>query len=220
MNQSLIKSAIIAALLTYSILPGKQIFQAVTTLILLLSAMLVAQSRSHRFDRAELGLYIFFFSVWCVSLLRFVYSDFTSVITKIPWNVILYPLTFFSSVLVGKAIKRNMASYHRFFTFLFWLISSGAIVAYLFPDLPLCNGTRPMMVLPGDAACGFINNPNYFSFTALALFFWMKITAGYSVEKGKRAKLRALDWDILSLFGSSRMGLVVLLAQKSLLVGN
>ncbi|MDB2689113.1 hypothetical protein N9Z25_06755 [Luminiphilus sp.] len=220
MNHILIKSAIICALLTYSIFPGKQIFQAAAVLLLIFSSTLILGSRSHRFRWPELGLLAFFFSTWIIALIRFINSDFLDLITRIPWNVILYPFTFFCAILVGKVINKNMATYHRFFDVLFWVISFGAIVAYLFPDLPLCNGTRPMMVLPGDAACGFIDNPNYYSFTALVLFFWKKITAGYTVKGEKSAKLRAIDWDLLSLLGSSRMGLVVLMAQKSLIVKN
>jgi len=219
-NQALIKSAIICSLLTYSIFPGKQAFQVAAVVLLMFSATLILLSRSHRFRSSELGLFAFFLGTWLVALVRFSNSDFPSLITRIPWNAFIYPFTFISAVLVGKAIKKNIATYHRFFDFLFWFISCGAIVAYLLPDLPLCNGKRDMIILPGDAACGFIDNPNYFSFTALVLFFWKKITAGYSLKGKNRAKLRLLDWDMLSLLGSSRMGLVVLLAQKSLIVEN
>lgn len=219
-NQVLIKGAVLCALLSYSIFPGKQVFQAVTVILLIFSATFILQRRSRRFSWTALGLFALFFVTWTIALLRFIFSDLPGLITSVPWNVLLYPFTFFSAVVVGKEIKMNAAEYHHFFDSLFWIISFGAILAYLLPDLPLCNGTRPMMILPGDAACGFIDNPNYFSFTALVLFFWKKITAGYSLKGKKRAQLRALDWDILSLLGSSRMGLVVLIAQKSLLVEN
>ena len=220
MNVAIIKTVIVSAVLTYSIFPGKQIFQAVAVAGLIFSSILLCKNDTYRFTLLEVLLSVIYFFIWTISILLFFFSDSSGQITKIPWNSFLYPFTFLAAFIAGRAIRLNMIQYHRLFRMLFWIVSISAVIAYLFPSIPLCNGTRPMVILPGDAACGLIDNPNYFSFTALALFFWFKITASLS-EKGKaESKLRLIDWDLLSLIGASRMGLVVILAQKSLIVEN
>ena len=218
MNVAIIKTVIVSAVLTYSIFPGKEIFQAIAVLGLIVSSILLCKNHTYRFTLLELLLSGIYFFICAISILLFSFSDSSGHITEIPWKSFLYPFTFLAALIVGRAIRLNMIQYHRLFKMLFWIVSISAVIAYFFPDIPLCNGTRPMVILPGDAACGLIDNPNYYSFTALALFFWFKITASLA-EKGKVvSKLRLIDWDTLSLIGSSRMGLVVMLAQKSLIV--
>lgn len=163
-----------------------------------------------------------YFFIWSVAAVTFAVKAAQYNISGVPLNSVLYPFTFVFAIWIGVGMRLTPGRYSPMILALFVLITVTAIVAYVFPSLPLCHARRPMMILPGDAACGVINNPNYYSFCALTLYAWYRLLrcaskpADLAVVKMKRTKVKAIDWDLLALIGSSRMALIALLVHKSL----
>ena len=212
--------AMASSVMTYSILPGKQFWQGLVVFALAVS-FLVRLRIVQRLHPWIVMLISFYFLVWSVAALGFAVNFAEYDITSVPFNSILYPFTFVGAIWVGVGMRLNPERYAPMVLLLFLLITAAAILAYVVPSLPLCKARRPMMILPGDAVCGVVNNPNYYSFCALTLFAWYRLLhsslkAEFSLSvKMRPAKPRMLDWDMLALLGSSRMALIALLVHKS-----
>lgn len=132
-------------------------------------------------------------------------------------KMVLYPITFFSSILIGYVVARDRSKFKKTFWMVYLLsIVSGILALLVGESYFLCTARRAMFGLPLDSVCGIVNNPNYFAISILlaaSLYLW---------SGGRRLNIKGIMLIFGHLLGASRaaMLITVLSIYISLLVRN